>query len=229
MTATPAQGSGRWEQRGHADNYLLKSSVHCTCCGRMLIGQAWVVGARVYHLFTGYKWSEGGITGAFEIWKGGLSIWGAVLGGLIVRGIAIEYRSKVASDVGRAWCDRGMVIGSLLPALLLGVAFADLIRGLKMDAGNHVIGGFWDLVTPFGKEADLGRAGKEAERARRMLERYAPEGPGRDANALAWADWWRANADCLFFGEAGGYRWYLDPLAKVRVRPHRLACAVGQH
>ena len=42
-----------------------------------------VIGARIYHLFTGYKWSEGGIVGAFEIWKGGLSIWGAVLGGAI--------------------------------------------------------------------------------------------------------------------------------------------------
>ena len=37
-----------------------------------------VIGARVYHLFTGYKWSEAAIAGAFEIWKGGLSIWGAV-------------------------------------------------------------------------------------------------------------------------------------------------------
>jgi prolipoprotein diacylglyceryl transferase len=44
---------------------------------------AGVVGARIYHLFTGYKWSDGGFVGAFEIWKGGLSIWGAVGGGLI--------------------------------------------------------------------------------------------------------------------------------------------------
>ena len=44
---------------------------------------AGVIGARVYHLFTGYNWSEGGFVGAFEIWKGGLSIWGAVAGGLI--------------------------------------------------------------------------------------------------------------------------------------------------
>jgi prolipoprotein diacylglyceryl transferase len=44
---------------------------------------AGVVGARVYHLFTGYRWSDGGFIGAFEIWKGGLSIWGAVGGGLI--------------------------------------------------------------------------------------------------------------------------------------------------
>jgi hypothetical protein len=67
--------------------------------------------------------------------------------------------------------------------------------------------------------ADLGRPGKEAERARRMLERYAPEGPGRTANAQAWVDWWSANSDYLFFGEAGGYRWYLDPLAKARGVP----------
>src|SRR3984957_2269627 len=73
-----------------------------------------------------------------------------VLGGLIVRGIGLEYRGKVATAEGRAWCDRGIVVGSLLPALLFGVAFADLIRGFKMDAGHHIVGGFFDLVTPFG-------------------------------------------------------------------------------
>jgi hypothetical protein len=67
--------------------------------------------------------------------------------------------------------------------------------------------------------AELYRPRAEAERARRMLERYAPEGPGRDAMPRAWADWWQANADYLFFGEVGGYRWYLDPLAKARGVP----------
>jgi prolipoprotein diacylglyceryl transferase len=42
-----------------------------------------VGGARVYHLFTGYDWSAGGVVGALKIWEGGLSIWGAVAGGLI--------------------------------------------------------------------------------------------------------------------------------------------------
>jgi hypothetical protein len=67
--------------------------------------------------------------------------------------------------------------------------------------------------------ADLGRSGREAIRARRILVRYAPEGPGAQATAQEWADWWRANSDYLFFGEAGGYRWYLDPLAKARGVP----------
>ncbi len=43
-----------------------------------------VIGARVYHLFTGYKWEQKGIVGAFKIWEGGLSIWGAVAGGAVV-------------------------------------------------------------------------------------------------------------------------------------------------
>ena len=51
---------------------------------------AGVIGARVYHLFTGYKWSENGIVGTVEIWKGGLSIWGAVGGGLLM----VLYLSK---------------------------------------------------------------------------------------------------------------------------------------
>lgn len=57
---------------------------------------AGVIGARVHHLFTGYKWSEGGVVGAFEIWKGGLSIWGAVAGGLIAILILARRRNMDA-------------------------------------------------------------------------------------------------------------------------------------
>lgn len=66
----------RWRQAGHANSKVIAElAVPVVICG--------VIGARIYHLFTGYKWSESGIGGAFEIWKGGLSIWGAVAGGLI--------------------------------------------------------------------------------------------------------------------------------------------------
>ena len=51
-----------------------------------------VVGARVYHLFTGYDWSADGITGTIAIWRGGLSIWGAVGGGAL--GLWWESRRK---------------------------------------------------------------------------------------------------------------------------------------
>lgn len=41
-------GDGRWEERGHADNYLLKSSIHCSCCGRMIVRHAWVASGAVF-------------------------------------------------------------------------------------------------------------------------------------------------------------------------------------
>jgi prolipoprotein diacylglyceryl transferase len=44
---------------------------------------AGVVGARVYHLFTGYDWDEDGLAGTVKIWEGGLSIWGVLAGGII--------------------------------------------------------------------------------------------------------------------------------------------------
>jgi hypothetical protein len=84
-------------------------------------------------------------------------------------------------------------------------------QGMQLNPGHHE---FFDRAI-----AELSRPGKEAERARRMLQRYAPEGLGRTTTAQAWAYWWKANADYLFFGEAGGYRWYLDPLAKARGVP----------
>jgi prolipoprotein diacylglyceryl transferase len=65
----------RWRRTGNDSKVIAEIAVPVVVAG--------VIGARVYHLFTGYKWSEGGVVGAFEMWKGGLSIWGAVAGGLI--------------------------------------------------------------------------------------------------------------------------------------------------
>jgi hypothetical protein len=49
-----------------------------------------------------------------------------------------------------------------------------------------------------------------------LLRRYAPEGPGMDVSPNAWQAWCEANKLALFFSDAGGYRWYVDPLAKKR-------------
>jgi hypothetical protein len=58
-----------------------------------------------------------------------------------------------------------------------------------------------------------------AGRARQLLERYAPEGPGAGATAADWQSWWRENKPYSFFSDSGGYRWYIDPLAKHRSVP----------
>ena len=72
-----------------------------------------------------------------------------ILLGLIVRIIGLEYRSKVDTAQGRAWCDRAVIGGSLVPSVLLGVALSDWVRGVRMDSSFTVTDGFWQLVTPY--------------------------------------------------------------------------------
>src|SRR6516225_6843866 len=50
-----------------------------------------VVGARLYHVVTDYQLFEDHWNRVFEIWKGGLAIWGAVLGG----GIAVYVMCRI--------------------------------------------------------------------------------------------------------------------------------------
>lgn len=65
---------------------------------------------------------------------------------LIVRGVAFEFRSKDDNPRWRAMWDWAIVIGSFLPALLLGVAFANLARGVPIDAEFQYAGGFFNLL-----------------------------------------------------------------------------------
>jgi cytochrome bd ubiquinol oxidase subunit II len=68
---------------------------------------------------------------------------------LIVRGVSFEFRSK---EEGRAWrgtWDWAIVLSSLVPALLFGVAFGNIFAGLPMDAtGYH--GSLLYLLNPYG-------------------------------------------------------------------------------
>jgi hypothetical protein len=61
--------------------------------------------------------------------------------------------------------------------------------------------------------------GDDAARARLLLARYAPDGPGPEATSRQWTDWLEENEEYLFFADAGGYRWYIDPLARDRGKP----------
>lgn len=70
----------------------------------------------------------------------------AVLLALIVRGVAFEFRSKSASPRWRAVWDWCLFAGSLLPALLFGVAFANLVRGVPIDGRMTYVGSFFDLL-----------------------------------------------------------------------------------
>ena len=72
-----------------------------------------------------------------------------VLLALIVRGVAFEYRGKVDDERWRARWDQAIFWGSALPALLWGVAFANIVRGVPMDADHIVTAGLLDLLNPY--------------------------------------------------------------------------------
>src|SRR6266545_2923577 len=57
-----------------------------------------------------------------------------ILAALILRGVAFEYRGKVDDARWRRRWDGCIVIGSVVPPVLWGVAFANLVRGVTIDA-----------------------------------------------------------------------------------------------
>lgn len=68
---------------------------------------------------------------------------------LIVRGVAFEFRSKDERPLWRSTWDWMIFIGSFIPALLWGVALANLWQGVPIDGNMQYVGTFWDLLTPF--------------------------------------------------------------------------------
>ncbi|PFG20122.1 cytochrome d ubiquinol oxidase subunit II [Serinibacter salmoneus] len=72
-----------------------------------------------------------------------------ILLALIVRGVSFEYRHKGSTQAWRNGWDWCIAIGSWVPAILWGVAFANLVRGLEIDSEMQYVGGFWALLSPF--------------------------------------------------------------------------------
>ena len=73
-----------------------------------------------------------------------------LLVGLILRGISFEYRSKDADPAWRNRFDWMIAIGSFLSALLLGAAFANLARGIPINADRMFTGNLFTLLNPYG-------------------------------------------------------------------------------
>ncbi|CAB4540958.1 MAG: cytochrome d ubiquinol oxidase subunit II [Actinobacteria bacterium] len=76
-----------------------------------------------------------------------------ILTSLIVRGVAFEYRSKYGKVEWRGRWDNAIVISSFLPALLWGVAFANIVRGVPLTTSQsgaiEYSGGFFNLLNPY--------------------------------------------------------------------------------
>ena len=66
---------------------------------------------------------------------------------LIVRGISLEFRSKDERATWRKICDWGIFVGSALPPVLWGVAMANLLSGLEVDANFQLHASLFDLLS----------------------------------------------------------------------------------
>ena len=109
---------------------------------------------------------------------------------LIVRGVAFEFRSKEDNPRWRNLWDWAIFVGSAVPALLLGVAFGNLVHGVPIDANMNYTGGFFNLLNPYALLAgvaalltftlygavflSLKTAGELMEKARRAAMRLWP-------------------------------------------------------
>ncbi|MDG4766140.1 cytochrome d ubiquinol oxidase subunit II [Solwaraspora sp. WMMD406] len=72
-----------------------------------------------------------------------------ILVALILRGVAFEYRDKRDEPHWRNRWDNAIFIGSLLPAILWGVAFANIVRGVPLDADHEYTGTLLTLLNPY--------------------------------------------------------------------------------
>ncbi|MFD8030445.1 cytochrome d ubiquinol oxidase subunit II [Streptomyces sp. NPDC059717] len=68
---------------------------------------------------------------------------------LIVRGVAFEYRAKRPEERWQRNWETAIFWTSLIPAFLWGVAFANIVRGVKIDRNLEYVGGVGDLLNPF--------------------------------------------------------------------------------
>lgn len=72
-----------------------------------------------------------------------------VLFALIFRGVAFEFRGKVETDRWRSIWDNVLFVSSLLPAILFGVAFGNIFRGVPFDGDGILQGNLFSFLNPY--------------------------------------------------------------------------------
>lgn len=72
-----------------------------------------------------------------------------VLFALIARAISIEYKQLLPEGRLRSILDWSFCLGSLLPALLYGVAMGNVAAGIPLNTAQNYTGSFFDLLNPY--------------------------------------------------------------------------------
>jgi len=73
-----------------------------------------------------------------------------ILFALIIRGVSFEFRNKIDHPVWVKIWDSCIFIGSIAPAILFGVAFANIFKGIPIDGEGIYQGNLMTLLNPYG-------------------------------------------------------------------------------
>ncbi|WP_329479615.1 cytochrome d ubiquinol oxidase subunit II [Kribbella sp. NBC_01484] len=109
----------------------------------------------------------------------------AILVTLILRGVALEYRGKRDELWWRGRMDVLITIGSVVPAVLWGITFANLVRGVPLDNSFEYVGSLGDLLSPFALLGGLTFAAVFVAHGAIFLALRTTDDLRRRANALA--------------------------------------------
>ncbi|WP_285025353.1 cytochrome d ubiquinol oxidase subunit II [Plantibacter sp. ME-Dv--P-122b] len=125
-----------------------------------------------------------------------------ILLALIVRGVSFEYRHQRPEASWKRRFDLMIIVGSALPAFLWGVAFANIVQGVPLDADHNFTGTLFTLLNPYGilgglttlvlffahgaVFASLKTEGDIRERARRLASRAGLVAILLAASFLGW-------------------------------------------
>lgn len=116
-----------------------------------------------------------------------------ILVALIVRNLGFEYRGKRDSDAWRRGWDIAIIAGSFVPALLWGVAFANIVAGVPLAplAGNappyvEFTGNLFTLLNPYALLGGLTTLGLFLTHGAMYLALKTDGDIRVDARAFAW-------------------------------------------
>ena len=134
-----------------------------------------------------------------------------VLAALIVRPVGFEFRNKIADARWRAFWDYALFAGGLVPSVVFGVAFGNLLQGVpfRIDSDLRIFykgSGLWELLNPFGLLCGLVSAAMLATHGAIYLTLQAPTASCRRAPAASSRSaLWRRS--CCLRLAACGYGW----------------------
>ncbi len=164
-----------------------------------------------------------------------------ILVALIVRNLGFEYRGKRDSDAWRSGWDTAIIVGSFVPALLWGVAFANIVNGVPLapapgNAAPYVeyTGNLFTLLGPIGLLGGLTTLGLFLTHGAMYLALKTEGDVRTDARAFAWKSGLVTAVLAIVFlvwtnvntGNVGS--WVLSVLAAVALVVGLLAIRAGR-